>query len=346
MTNPVNQTFQAPPLLPQQTDRNSLAIKIKQATVLSIQYIARISEQARENGTNTRGLLASLNKEKYPLIGIQYPLDFRWTDPGFHMLREKGIFMNGYAPRSSWEQVGANQFRVRNGVLPSEALEKFTNGPTVGECGMAIRAAQYMAFMAVVGKDIFNRVFANNTPNHIYIGSNLPNQNNPIDRFTTFTEAAKNGISGEEGYRPVEPGDVVHFIGHNLYPQKHPSGSWMAINTICIDNTPGQQKFAGLGLPPNGISEREIKQLLLKSYNETPHASAFPHFPSKERERVPATIREKQQMVETHRDKIESIPGFFAAGVRGWNLEELQAVLDRFRETGEESTSSAPHPSS
>ena len=148
-------------------------------------------------------------------------------------------------------------FVLKNGVLPSEALNAMKNGLSLLGCGEVCQIAQYAALEDILGVDKFNALFASDTPTPLMIGSQLPT--NPISRLRLYLM--------KENPSSMQKGDLVHIENSANYAAKHVTGHAHAFNVLCADDTLGSQKFIGLGLPPEGLTHDQINALLLNEFN-------------------------------------------------------------------------------
>lgn len=183
--------------------------------------------------------------------------------------RDRNVFFHGYtspnhftladqATSPSGKKVA--NFVLKNGVLPSEALDAMKNGLSLLGCGEVCQIAQYGALQDVLGTEKFNALFASNSPTPLMIGSQLPT--NPISRFRLYLM--------QENPSTLQKGDVVFIQNATTYASKHVTGHAHAFNVLCAENTPGSEKYIGLGLPPEGLTHDQINALLLCEFNLPP----------------------------------------------------------------------------
>lgn len=159
-------------------------------------------------------------------------------------------------------------FIAKPNVLPSDALKAAIKGLSIIDCGMACQIARYGALLDILEENKFNLLFSKNVLGLINIGHRDSDHLQPMRYFVDFTKAVDKNIVGEIGNRPVKIGQVVGFEGVKNYTFKYPYGQWKASNAICINDTPGEQKFVSLGTGPEGKTEAEICQNLLDNYNK------------------------------------------------------------------------------
>ena len=80
--------------------------------------------------------------------------------------------------------------------------------------------------------------------------SNYHVAENPLTHFLLHTEK-----KGSKGSRDVRLGQRVGFTNSQYYALKHLVNEGATYNTICVDTTPGAQKFVALGTPTEGLTE-------------------------------------------------------------------------------------------
>jgi hypothetical protein len=253
---PVESTETHPMITLEQTQQ-----QLSEATARRMQMIVQKSTDGLQSGD---------------LSGIQYPWSITSTHSQYTQLKKWGYLLSGTAPAHFFDEIPepghfpprvSMHFIAKEGVKPSDAIEAAIKSPMIGDCGLACQLARYAALMDVLGKPKFDKLFS--TPGHrVNIGYLREDLHQPMRLFVDFTENARKGNLGHPNHRPVKVGDVVLFHGVNDYQTKHPFGVDARINAICIDATPGAQKFVGLGLDPKGMTEADIASNLLQGYNK------------------------------------------------------------------------------
>lgn len=193
-----------------------------------------------------------------------------------YIKRENKQFI-GFLPHKFFDRIPENggklkfrawHFIAKSSVLPSEALKAALQGLSIIDCGMACQMARYGALLDILGENKFNRLFGKQVGQLMNIGLWGYDTLQPMRYFVAFTEATYKNATGEVGNRPVKVGQLVGFAGVKTYSFKCPYGPWKALSTVCIKDTPGEQKFVGLGSGPDGMTESEICQTLLDKYNQ------------------------------------------------------------------------------
>ena len=103
----------------------------------------------------------------------------------------------------------------------------------------------------------FDFIFSANSPTPLKL--HFSSQDNPL------ISLLKEGSSDAPA-----PGQIVYFQNSQLYPAKHMFGEAQGYTTICCDDTKGQERFAALGLRPEGTSRDDLNQTLIEAYNSGP----------------------------------------------------------------------------
>ena len=160
-------------------------------------------------------------------------------------------------------------FLAKAEVLPIEAFKAAVQGLTIADCGVTCQLARYGALLDILGEAKFNRLFGNEAGQPINIGYVVDDEKQPMRLFVDFTRSAKTCTAGQDGNRPVKKGQLILINGVAEYSLKKPLGVEKAYNAVCIDQTPGQQKFCALGLKAEGETESEINRKLIEAYNES-----------------------------------------------------------------------------
>jgi hypothetical protein len=230
------------------------------AMVARIQRLVQISKAGAEAGN---------------FYGMHYPTTIPVTDPLYPALKESGTLVTGSAPTKFFDVIPQQgfpnripmHFIAKKNVTPSDAVEAAIQGPTIGECGMAVQLTRYAALLDVLTKPKFDKLFS--TPGHqVNIGYIRDDERQPMRLFVDFTKRASEQKSGSPNKRPLKVGQIVLFRGVENYRDKHPFGVGGSLNAICINAKSGEQRFTNLGLDPKGVTEAEIATWLLDEYNQ------------------------------------------------------------------------------
>lgn len=200
--------------------------------------------------------------------GIWYLDDYRKCLLTGFDIEMPAKLVSGYAIDRYFNKISPFIFVLKEGVRASEALLAFLKGPTIADCGNATTACYYKAVLDVLGAACFDRMFGSE-PFALRIDQlGINNSKNPISLIADFTEAAKRGVNGSLGKRPLSIGEECHIQGVVFYGNKHPLGFGGGFNVIYKgDNEQGEQLFIGHGLS-RPSTEREIIQRLVDGYNQ------------------------------------------------------------------------------
>lgn len=183
-------------------------------------------------------------------------------------LMKRQAFYIGYAPIKNFEMVPTTSqisgvipyhFAMKKGSVPSVALQALLSGPSLIGCGEAQAVVQAKALEKLVGVSAFNSLFFDSSETPFVIHSFISNYTHPLIDLAAV--------------RDIRKGDYVAFtnVPIELYGRKHPWGESQAYNTICCGITDSKEPlFTGLGLPPNGLTQKEIGKRLLEDFNVRP----------------------------------------------------------------------------
>lgn len=212
----------------------------------------------------------------------------------FEWLKKKDHFYKGFAPKGFKHLTVPNfasgsypcHLYAEKGLKPSEALEALQKGLSLLGCDTVIELSIYKVLQDILTKDKFDALFAFGESTQFFIGNKNPR--NPI--FLLYTEK----IPGDD-IRNAEVGDFVHFQNIDAYKIKHVNGEAGGFNVIC--SVAGLvPKFLGLGISPEGSTQREITETLLKEYNRDPFDDSVFFSP----EIIAATAEKDSPTLKTH----------------------------------------------
>jgi hypothetical protein len=253
--------------------------------------------KAKNINSSDISLLVMKNVEKYLNKhprgkGLWYPDDFfkyikrkgiNLSDASFDPSKTLNKWYDGYANPKFFDKIGPFVFKAKPGILPSDALMAFLEGPTIADCGNATLVIYYKTYLDIVGSEEFNKLYNGN-----FIIKYI--MDNPIDRLI-FVDIGANYIESEKkesgkkesgkkesgkkgsqdvgciGDRPLIVGELLHFGCVKWYANKHPAGfggGWNVIYGGKNDN--GEQIFYAHGLK-KPLTEKEINRLCIKDYN-------------------------------------------------------------------------------
>jgi hypothetical protein len=149
-------------------------------------------------------------------------------------------------------------------IPASEALMNIKETLCFIDCQGALEIAYFDVLLEVLGKRRFDHLFKYNQDYRLCIHTR-------IDRSSValFLNRTVHHDAGTLGKRPIKKGEMGYFANIEAYHHKHPMGEMGGLHVCCIQETP-QQKFTAFGLPPEGLNEEEILDLLVKEYNAEP----------------------------------------------------------------------------
>lgn len=170
----------------------------------------------------------------------------------------------GYAPETHFnrmKQPGTNKeaplkFISKPDVSASDALDAALKGPLLIDCGAVCILAIHKALRDTLGKQWYDKQFKGK----LIIGFD---QEDLIKKFLqTVVSVSKNGNKVFQ----ISSGMMISYENHSSYAQKHRFGSFCAFNLIYA----GKGKYLGLGLKPEGVTEKELKVLFVEEFNKPP----------------------------------------------------------------------------
>lgn len=265
--------------------------------------------------------------------GVWYAEDFlracRHHNPAiFDYVKEGRRQQTGYVPPQFFDKIPdvklplkcrAWQFLAKPDVLPSDALKAAIQGLSIIDCGMACQIARYMALLEVLKEDKFNRLFGSVHGQLMNIGYSIEDELQPMRYLTEFTKAAYATEEGKEGHRPVKEGETCAFDGVWEYNYKYPYHSWQSITVLCSNDSADNQRFVGLGLNPEGETEKEICTRLLDNHNKEEDVSLIA--PTKERKYYESARR-------AFSEKEEKVSGYNSGTPKRFKVEVIRDLMD------------------
>jgi hypothetical protein len=121
-----------------------------------------------------------------------------------------------------------------------------------------------------VGNERFNEMFSSlkQGPERGLLQVNKNPFQSSTAKFMTSTDEKVQSQKGPEkvGHRSVRKGEWYYFYNHPKYLLKHPGGSFQGENSVCMDDTPGEQKYSGFGV--GILTEPEMLEEMRRAYNE------------------------------------------------------------------------------
>ncbi len=267
--------FVGQPLLP--LDRDHLRIRLGEIVSRTVQQIAADFLQRKEGCKRDITLLES---------GFWYPnayfaaLKECKKEKRLEYFVKNGSFYHGspntkntglksvpdqHVPRLSPTEKLPGAFFLASKTIPaSRALQALQQNLILGDCAQLCQVGQYQALLEVLGEERFNKLFSSDLENSMVI-SNYLLIGNPLLVFLTPPYGG-----GEKGSRPVNIGQRVGFMNYKHYALKHLNGDAGSYNAICVDATPGAQKYVSLGTPAEGLTEDQMLHFMTEEYNHEP----------------------------------------------------------------------------
>jgi len=196
-------------------------------------------------------------------------------------LLDRDYFRKGYPPKNklslvfnkvSDAEVPFGIYALKKGVTPSEALDALVHDLCFIDCTIVLQIAYYQVLRDLWGTEKFNSYILRYRPvNNVFVSSYFFRYDMPLLHFVDV----KGVDVGAPGRRNVQVGAKYYIRNHPLYLHKDRLGSGTGFNVMCLDATPGRQRFTGLGLPSNGASEAEIIKICIDEFNKDPLNAAI-----------------------------------------------------------------------
>ncbi len=188
-------------------------------------------------------------------------------------LKEKNAFFNGVLPRGFASVPDPRSacgkrpcgYQLKIGVLPTDGLPAVRQTLCFLDCNEGIELAFYEALREILGDRRFNVRFRADGPSPLRLDNNL--YETPLVKLSLVSNVP--GDLGEQGARPVQPGDAVYFKNVPFYKVKHHEGEWAGFHVVCMQKS-GIQRFVGNGTPPEGCTEDQILALFANAFNKRP----------------------------------------------------------------------------
>lgn len=183
----------------------------------------------------------------------------------------KEEYWSGYADPTYFDRIGHMSWRLKPLKSAAAAIKSWLAGPTIAECASALVAIETDTLRAAIGDDKFDAKFSeydlltgdldrlltvNQYTSRSSVGAYMGGTDEPL--WSAFGLDTPNS-------RSVEKGEWYYFYNHPQYLLKHPGGAFQGENAICMDATPGSQKWAGFGVP--SVSETDMMNTMAAAYN-------------------------------------------------------------------------------
>ena len=148
---------------------------------------------------------------------------------------------------------------IKEGTLPTVALESITEGLSLLGCGEITQLSQYAAIRKVLGDKKFNALFAAETETPFTLGTT---HSNPIATLRNYI------LQSDAQLSEYKVGDSIYVANASSYLQKHPTGGACGFNVFCQDVSSTGKTFIAFGLPKEGMTLDELNQKMIECYNE------------------------------------------------------------------------------
>lgn len=182
----------------------------------------------------------------------------------------KEDYWSGYADPDYFERKGFMSWELKPMVSAAEGIKAWLKGPTIAECASALVAIEIDTMRAAMGDDKFDALFSDWPNADAKKGRLRINQSAYTSSSADYmgkTNEAILSLYGKDkvGSRSVNKGEWYYFYNHPKYLLKHPGGAFQGENAICMDATPGAQKWAGMGV--SSVTEEEMLNTMVTAYN-------------------------------------------------------------------------------
>lgn len=256
-------------LFPSETGKLSESEARTQLTSKAVEVMRSIVAANQENMANYK------SNPKVLDAGIYYPNDYYKALKSLNQqkridfLIQNGSFWHGFASTSHFKMIPAPKgreyptgfigccFVLKEGVLASDALASLRQKTTLIGCAEVCQIAYYEAIKHLFGDDKFNSLFAANSSTPFMIGQSVKN---PIAHLIRAIPAGSK----------IEFGQSVQFKNAPIYRLKHLNGGGFSFCTLCVDSTPGNEKFTTLGLDAMGLTHNQVNGKLAVLFNDSP----------------------------------------------------------------------------
>jgi len=260
-------------------------------TIPAPDYTQKVQEEAQVEKIAQKSILANINKintaSEEPNKGVWYEHIYRdrskkynekdqntWKAYGtYHAnwVNYKNRGKQGYAPDTSWKQVGNLHWVIKPGVRPSVAIKEWLAGLTIAECYTVMVAIYLDAIRQAISDKQFDLVFSETGlmgPLYICQPPNAKDEpeeilkKNKLKNELTLPEEA----SGEAGKRYLKPGDWAYFKNNPLYLLRHPGGAWRGENAVYMGTgSKKEQMWSGFGA--SAMTEKAMMEEMKEAYN-------------------------------------------------------------------------------
>jgi len=186
----------------------------------------------------------------------------------------KEDYWSGYASPLFFERTDYMTWKLRPLKSAALAIKAWLAGPTIAECYTALIAIELDTMRAAVGDKRFDELFSSRPGKPaekglLYLGpadSSADTRESSVDEYMVGTDESLVNVPETPGHRTVKKGEWYYFRNHPKYVLKHPTGVFQGENAICMDATPGAQKYSGLGV--GVLLESEMLDEMAQAYNQ------------------------------------------------------------------------------
>lgn len=240
------------------------------------EYSEMLNKILQQKGHEPLKLASETALEKYTKLLTQYSKLQNLYD----RLYQAGSYYHGYQNPEYFDLIKSGEshcstgfeiskFNIKPGFQPTEIIDAFNNGLTFTDCGVSIdTAARYNTLRKIWGDEKFNIVFA--CSSKTAINYDILSKS-PVSIFLKEIDGdsmpKRKSLAGR---RAVKRGQRCFIKNSKIYHSKHYNGNDGSFNIICLNDKPHKQRFIGFGLIPEGLSEKQINEYLLQSYNAEP----------------------------------------------------------------------------
>jgi len=272
--------------------------------------------------------LKTNNAEKNLDKGIWFPTEYldalqaAGQQKRVDWVKDNNLCQKGYIRSKCLERIKDKEFVfvAKTGVAASKALKEITEGLALLECGTALQLSLWIALKDYIGFDNFD-TFLSLPGNPLYL------QHGAYILSVLYQEVK---IQGEE---EILPGDLCYFKNISKYPQKHPIGSAIGYNTVCVlasdrSEKKDEAKFMGFDLRVDGSSSSEIESDFFEEYNKKPRdpSGYFPEALAKQKQSSIQNILTWEEFQQERSEDKNGVSGRLILKVRRPRLDRIEQL--------------------
>ena len=211
---------------------------------------------------------------------------------GYHAKDANVQSISFFSNPTFWNVGITSRFHEEDGHhTPSELLDAFFQGPTMGECASVLQACLYRAIEELIGTAAFNQHFHKALTPFMITGNLFAGMHaketwgsqaqhkdpadlcNPLyflfDNKTLLKQATGDRSFSEDD---VNVGDIIYLKGVETYQHKHLIDSAPGWNLLCVGKN-SDDNLLYVGFAPGNFSQpktyAEMKKMLIDGYNRT-----------------------------------------------------------------------------